>query len=477
MNLIKRFLQFGAGNIVVLILGVVSSPIITRIIIPTEFGKFSMFNTITNLCLLIITVGIDQAFVRFFNEEKEENRTQLLVRSVRMPLIINMFFSVAILMLYKPISMFIIGEYSILIVLMIIVQNTFNILGRFLLLYIRMNQKAKIYSFLQVCGKIVYILSVVLLVKLFDNDYRTLVISIILSNIVITLIAIAINKNQWKTIKLNSNLNTKMGEMIKFGFPLVFATAITWIFQSIDKVFIGKFSGYTELGIYSAAFSIIALLNTLQTTFTTFWIPVAYERYKNNPEDKQFFSKVNSIITVVMMFMAITIILFKDILVFLLGRKYRGASMIFPFLVFMPMMYTISETTVLGISFAKKTKHNIVIAIVSAFTNVIGNIILVPGLGAKGAAISTGISYIIFFIMRTIFSKRYFVVNYNLKRLSMSLISVVMLALYASFNKINMILILLSLLSIVVVTCCYWFITKELFVQVKSLYKNKRKHY
>ena len=199
----------------------------------------------------------------------------------------------------------------------------------------------------------------------------------------------------------------------------------------MDKFFIKAFNGYIELGLYSAAFTIIALLNAVQGTFTTFWVPVANEKYVENPEkSKKFFTKVNLIVSFGMLIIAIGIITFKDFLILLLGPKYRQASNIFPFLVFMPIMYTISETTVLGISFKKKNKNHIYIAIISALVNLVGNLILVPSFGAKGAAISTGVSYIVFFSARTLISKNLYHVDYNLKKFYTSTILVTVLKLY-----------------------------------------------
>ena len=181
--------------------------------------------------------------------------------------------------------------------------------------------------------------------------------------------------------------------------------AITWIFRSIDRVSIKELAGYGEVGIYNGAMTIVALLNAVQGTFTTFWTPVAFETYSLEPNNKEFFTKINKIVTVAMLFIAIGLIATKDILVLLLGLKYREAVFIFPYIVFMPIMYTISETTVIGINFKKKPKCHIYIAVISAAFNLVGNLLLVPKLGAKGAAISTGLSYIIFFIARTYFSK------------------------------------------------------------------------
>lgn len=455
-SLLKKFIEFALGSGITLILGFISSPIITRLIMPDNYGKFSMFNTVTNLILVVVMVGLDQAYVRFFYEEEEVSRKKLLRESIKIPMLVNLLFSLLLILFYKPFSKFIVGQYSFSVIIMLIIQNTLGIIGRFALLVVRMQQKGKLYSVLQVITKLTYIIGVLSLFLIWGNNYNTLILALILSNLICVIWAIFTERNEWFGVSKEIKLKTSNKELVVFGAPLIFSMAITWVFQSMDKFFIKAFNGYIELGLYSAAFTIIALLNAVQGTFTTFWVPVANEKYVENPKkSKKFFTKVNLIVSFGMLIIAIGIITFKDLLILLLGPKYRQASNIFPFLVFMPIMYTISETTVLGISFKKKNKNHIYIAIISALVNLVGNLILVPRFGAKGAAISTGVSYIVFFSARTLISKSLYHVDYNLKKFYTSTILVTVLALYASFNTSMLILILLGMIVLLIVCFIY----------------------
>ena len=71
----------------------------------------------------------------------------------------------------------------------------------------------------------------------------------------------------------------------------------------------------------------------------------------------------------------------------------------------------------IGIGFKKKTQYFFYVSVIASVSNFIGNLLLVPYLGAKGAAISTGLSYIIFFSARTYFSTKLIDFGFNLKRI------------------------------------------------------------
>ena len=96
-------------------------------------------------------------------------------------------------------------------------------------------------------------------------------------------------------------------------------------------------------------------------------------------------------------------------------------------------MYTISETTVNGLVFMKKSNYQVVVAIGACIVNIIGNTILVPKVGCKGAAISTGLSYIVFFSLRTFLSNRCFYVDFKLKRFYTLTFLIVLYAGYSTF--------------------------------------------
>ncbi|GAA0753147.1 oligosaccharide flippase family protein [Clostridium sartagoforme] len=469
-NLLKKFMEFGIGSIVTLMLGFISSPIITRMISPEENGKFGMFNTVTNLLLIIGILGLDQAYVRYYYDEEKENRGKLLRNCIKLPLIINLFIGVLIIVFYKPISIYIVQQESFAVTVLLVINLLLSIISRFALLQIRMKQKAKLYSLLNIIMKIANLLFVIAIFFVYKNNYMTLTLAIVLTNALITFLAVAIENKEWTSVGI-TKLNTSRKEIIKYGLPLVFSMAVTWIFQSIDRITIKEFSGYEQVGLYNGAMTIIALLNAVQATFTTFWTPVAFEKYSENPDDKEFFQKINKIVTVGMLVIAIGLISCKDIIVLLLGSKYREAVFIFPYLVFMPIMYTISETTVIGINFKKQPKKHIYVAAISALTNLIGNLLLVSKFGATGAAISTGFSYIIFFMLRTYFSRKLYNVNYDLKKFAISTIAVYILATYSSFYRFNIGVVILTFINIIIVMFLY----KDVFLELIDIAKNKIK--
>lgn len=470
-NLFKKFIEFALGNVIVFVLGILSVPIVSRMIDPTQNGKASMFVTYTSLIVLVLTMGIDQAYIRYYNDEKEVNRGKLLRKSIKIPVVVNLVFGMILLVFYKPISNLILSETSFLVVVLLLIHSTASILGNFAMVHVRMKQKGKAYSMLGVSNKLSYLVLMGIFFYIFKDNYITMILATVISNLIMVIIAIMYEREDWFSFN-NNKLNTTTKDLFTYGIPFIFSMAITWVFQSIDRISIQNFSNdYAQVGLYTGAMYIISLLNTVQGAFTTFWTPVAFEKYATNPEDKNFFININEIVSVVMLLISVGLIATKDILIILLGKKYEGAQFIFPFLVLMPIMYTISETTVLGINFSKKTKYHIYIASFSAIFNIIGNLILVPKFGATGAAISTGLAYVVFFIFRTYFANKFYKINFKFLKFGVCVFFVYILAAYSSMYKFNMIILILTIVNVFVILFAYRKIISEMIDMAKKKLK------
>lgn len=458
-KLFKKFVEFSMGNLLVFILGIVTLPMITRLVSTIEYGKASMFNTMCNLLLVVTILGIDQAYVRYVYEEK--NRNDIFIQSLRASMISNLVIGIIIVFIYKPISQLIIGENSILVILLLLSYNNINIINRFSLLYIRMEQKSKTYSVIQVISKLLYLIFIYVLYNIFGDNYITIALAMVLSNLFSVIYMKCVVKIRYNIFsKVNTKVSSK--ELIKYGIPVAFATAITWLLNSTDKIILTNYAGYSEVGIYSGAFTIIGMLNILQGAFNTFWVPVANDKYVNDPNAKDFYILMNKIIAFCMILVSILMIIFRDIITVILGNNYNEAIYVFPFLVFVPLMNTVSETTVIGINFMKKTKYHILTGVLALVINLIGNIMLIPRYGAKGAAISTGVSYIVFYIARTYISKSLYNVNYKNSRYMLNTILLIGLAIYATFNKTDITLISMGVLCIIICIISY----KDIFFMI-----------
>ncbi|PWJ88093.1 O-antigen/teichoic acid export membrane protein [Oceanotoga teriensis] len=456
---LKRLAGFSLGPIIGAFISFIIVPVQTWLIDPTQLGKASMYTMAYGLSSLFIYLGIDQSYVREYNAE--EDKKNLLWNSFIIPFIFSLIVMIIYLIFYKQISNLLFGSEEKLIINILALSLPFSVIYRFNILNIRMKEKAKLYSLIEILNKLILLCVIVINLVFFNRNFKGVIQSQFLSIVIISIITTFININDWKyKLKFNKKLLKKI---ILFGLPLIPASIMSWILNSMDKIALRAWSDFESIGLYSAAFKIVGIIIIVQQAFATFWSPTVYRWYENNVAKEKYeivSNKLNSIMILLFGF----IILFKDFIIKILSPEYSEASVIIPFLMFYPIMYTLSETTQMGISFSRKTYYNIIVTGVSGGINILGNYLLVPKYGALGASISTGISYIIFFWLRTIIS-RFLWVKLNIKRHIISTIMMIFFA-FLSIMYNNFIINFFSFILIVIYT---FKDIKSAFYYIKSI--------
>ena len=71
-HFLKHFMIIGTGTLINMFLGILTTPIITRIVAPIQYGQLSIFITYSNILLMILCLGLDQALVRYYYERNDE---------------------------------------------------------------------------------------------------------------------------------------------------------------------------------------------------------------------------------------------------------------------------------------------------------------------------------------------------------------------------------------------------------------------
>lgn len=472
-NLFKKFLTFSYGSVIGLVIGFFTTLLSTHLLSPEDFGKASMFTLAVNVSVIAVIFGTDQSFIRFFYEEEEDKRGGLLYNSIRLPILMIIILSGLFLVFQEQLTRYLFGTTSDTIILVLLVGIIAQVMLRYGQTVIRMQQKGNLFSFIQILNRVLQLIFLVLVYLIIGPEFEIIVYSTVITLFLLGVITILLEKKFWSFKNRSlTNLKHSKSDIIKYGYPLVFTLIITWVFQSFDKIAIRQWSSFEELGLYAAAFKIVALLTVVQGAFTTFWTPVCYEKFEKDPGDKAFFSRTSKIIALSMFFIAIVTIMLKDVIIMLLGAGFSGASTILPFLVFIPLLYTISETTVIGINFYKKPKWHILIASLSCIVNIIGNWLLVPSYGGTGAAIATAISYIVFLTLRTVISLNYYKVNYGLVKLYVMIGIVLIYALISISVESIIVNILVGTVALVLNSIVYY---KELLLLYKELKQRRNK--
>ena len=182
-------------------LGPLSSALISLILIPAmawmysveDIGRYGLLQVIVSLLAMVMTLGLDQAYVREYHEAN--NRKALIIECL-FPGMILLFLTAALAWYFQYIELLTTSlfEYeSRSLSYLVVVCALLMYISRFLGLILRMQERGLAYSFSQLLPKLAFLLMLIIIFNFREEpDFIDLVICFSLSVALVTII-LAIN--------------------------------------------------------------------------------------------------------------------------------------------------------------------------------------------------------------------------------------------------------------------------------------------
>ena len=401
----KTIFAFALGPMLGAALSFFSLPLIAWYFPLEDIGRNSVFQIFTSFSILLFVLGLDQAYVREFHET--ENRFSLFKACFVPGLLLLVIALVATFPFAAEISKLLYGQSNALWYLITAGCVVLSFTARFLSLVVRMQERGLAYSVSQVLPKLV-VLAVLVSYVAFDAD-RTYV-NLLYANSVSALFVVLVfgwnTKADWAhavTAKIN---RVELKKIFRFGIPLVGAGVAYWGLSATSTIALRTYSDFKELGIYSMAMSFAGVAIIFQTIFSTVWMPTVYKWVATNEDLKKVDAVTGYVLTAVCFMFALAGIL-SWVIDYILPKEYVEVKYILMCCMAQPLLYTLSEATVVGLNIQRKSMYAFGIAIIALTCNALLSVILVPKFGAAGAAISNAIAYFVFLVARTEVSVRF----------------------------------------------------------------------
>lgn len=380
-----------------MIFPIITYPYVSRILQPEGIGTVSFANSVITYFSMFAQLGVPTYGIRACAKVRDDK--EKLSRTVQEIMLINLV-TCLIVYLAFGISLYLVPQFrqeKLLYVIMgsLILFNTIGVEW----LYKGLEQ----YSYITVRSiifKFIALIAMFLLIRE-KEDY------IIYGGI--TIFAAA-GSNVLNFINLRKYISLRPVGGYDFRqhikpISIFFAMSIaTTVYTNMDNVMLGFIRGTTENGYYDAAVKIKNILVSFVTSLGTVLLPrVSY--YIEIGEKKELYriaKKALNFVFLISVPLCIYFILFAKSSIYLLsGSAFDHA--VLPMQLIMPTLVFIGLTNIIGLQILVPLgRENQVLysEIVGAIVNIIVNTLLIPRMGAAGAAIGTVLAEISVFIVQ-----------------------------------------------------------------------------
>jgi len=456
-------------------------PLYTAYLSAEEFGIIALITVSISVIIIFIEAPENAGIIRHYYDPLYTEKRKVLVFNLIAISILKTVITFGIIVIaLKNISYLLLDSIRYTDVLFIYCLSIpFRVINNFGMLLLRLQQKAKVYITFSIIKFVVNTGLVLILLIIYGLGIYALAWGTLMGAFAMT---IHVLPTIFRNIKFKFNKKITI-PVLKYSYPLLIGSFSNYLIQLGDRFILKIFTTVQNVGIYSFGYKISRVMDfVFVTPAKQILEPSIFKLEKNINKLKEFIYNSTTYMYIMLFSCGLVLIFFSKEIIQLVAQKqeFYSSWVIVPFIVLSYIQHGIGLNLGQGIIMAKKAINKSILNLIAAVTNVLFNILLIPVWGIVGAAIATLISYIVWNILKIIYSFKLYDMKFDLKRLGIiTLVGTLfcVIGLVSNLLNVMVIIILIKIVLIIMFPILIYNILTENEKQFfkDMLYRFKRK--
>jgi len=431
-KLFKQTAIYGLATVIPRMFNFLLVPLYTGLLPQAEYGKVSIIFAYMIFFNVILAYGMETAFFRFYNAEKNkesvvETTTVSIFWSTILFVFISLLFRNTLAQWSEVDTQYV--SYTIwILALDALVIVPFSKL--------RANQKSKFYALIKI-GNVVVNLSfnlffLLYLPSIYKNEPDSFLSSvyienfqigyIFLANIIASFLTFVVLFPDYFTIKWKFDFDL-WKRMMRYGLPIMVAGIAFAINEQFDKILLGQLLpsniAAEQVGVYSACYK-LGLFMVLYRTAYTLGIEPFFFSHASNENASQTYATITKYFVIFGSFILLSVIVFADLLkqIMIPNSSYWEAMKVVPLIILANFFLGIYTNLSVWYKLIDKTYIGAYISIVGAMITLVLNYILIPKFSYYGSAIATISAYGSMMFISYYLGNKYYPIPYDKKKIA-----------------------------------------------------------
>ena len=369
--------------------GVLALPLLSYSFPGADIGRVLLVQTAASLALIVLGLGLDQFYIREFHQSRSR---AALFKTAALPPLALCAACCAALLLFAPQwpSEKILSLPDARLGALCLLFAAALLITRYLSLVLRMNGRALAFSFTQLAPKLLVLAAAAAWAAFGLRAVAQLAAALLL---------LWQTRREWIAAARARGAAADLPAALRYGLPLAAGGLVYWAFSSADRWLLRNLAGADELGVYALAVNFGAAASVFQSVFATVWSPLVFQ---NLAEGKT--ADIGGIARRMAFALCAAVCLCglaAPAAAWLLPPQYAAVPFILPAVMLVPLLYTLTEATGIGINVRRK---NGLVPLVSLAVLACALALLhalVPRYGARGAAAAAASAFWLFFLLKS----------------------------------------------------------------------------
>ena len=400
-TLYKQSSHYLAGRIAVMVLGLLSFPVFTRLFSVEEYGLLNLVVKTVAVFVVFAKMGIQNSVMRFYQDfavHGDRKALQVYYSTLYFAVLVfaglaTIGFDVFIWWAPTPLMSPLLRQLLLLGSGLILVRGIYSVLVGFW----RVQERTILFNAVDALNKACVIAVIVLLAFTWERSVRAFLGGSLLVEGATVVIASYLLLHQRLVLPSACN-STLFKDAVMYGAPLIFYELFGVVLGSADRFLVQYYLGARQLGYYSAAYNLSSSLqDSIVAPLALALFPIYMRLWatKGKEATQTFISTIfNHFALVSVGIVALVALTSKDAVILLASEKFQKAHTLVPLLVAALLLAASHFFIDPGLLIYRKTGVMARIAVYSTGMNIVLNVLLLPRMGLYGAGLATFLSYL-----------------------------------------------------------------------------------
>lgn len=459
-GIFSDIMKYAPSKIVGFIGNALIVPVYTNILLPEQYGLYSISIAFLSFLCIIFSDWIGLSGLRFFKHHQIADDTPKYTTTLVSMLSLNMLLMFLFVYIFKNniYSFFHIPPMYVLAIVLLIIPVAIRAL---LFQLIRAQLKSVSFTISTILNQFMTIALSVVFVKFFNLGAMGMLLGMGVSISLIDILLI-FQSNIIKWFKMQKIDWKFLLPIFQYGIPIAATSLSAWIINQSNKFIMNSIKGFHEAGIVGVGYGLtLPMLMTVFAMITVAAIPRIINMYEEKIDVRPIISQFTGYYLMISLPIVTVMALYThDYVSIFANSKFVSAYKLIPYFAYGTFFLALTDYTTLQYHLANKTHIDFIIKLVSGIVGVALNIALIPEYGLIGVGVATLSANILYFLLSIIIV----LPNLGLKIPYRTIAKILMAfvpftGIYYLYKQINQ--PMLEMLSLITVFYCgYWIFGK-----------------
>lgn len=392
-----HYLRYSTANVLVLVAGLISFPVLTRLLDFTQYGILGYYETWVMIAVAVAKLGAQHAIIRFYPHNGDLVRLEKFATNLLLlPMLASLCLWLLAVTVLGSIAWF--GGVSFSPVLWCaVLAIPLMVFASLVQMLIRASERSSLLMVTRIAWRWLELLLVLGAVIAIERSALAAYGGRILAAVLVVAFYI-----RWirRTLRFSREA-VDMGEFrdaLRYGFPLVANEIAALLLISIDRVMLkGMLEDYAAVGIYTIGYSLAIQVSVfMSASLWESFMPVANRLYEGDGAAPVRAVKRRVLMPMTYASIGIAVAIActgSDVLRAVSGPDKAASGPVFAWIGTMYALYPLVDISTYGLLLHKRSMTVLKLTFTAATINIGLNLFFIPAFGIMGAVYATALSY------------------------------------------------------------------------------------